>query len=408
MAKTIILGVSGGIAAYKAASICSALTQKGYEVHVILTEGATKFITPLTFQTLSRQPVTVDTFAELDASVVKHIDLADRADLVVVAPATANVVGKMAHGLADDMLTTTLLATRAPILVAPAMNGHMYANAAVQANLDVLRSRGVALIEPDEGQLACGYVGKGRLAEPEAIVQRIEAMLQPPAQPLAGLRVLVSAGPTREAIDPVRYLTNRSSGKMGFAMARKARELGADVVLVAGPSAEPTPAGVSRVDVTSTREMWEAVTARMADAEIIVKSAAVADYRPTEVASHKIKKKSDTLVLTLEKTEDILAWIGQEKQPHQWIVGFAAETENMLEYAKDKLERKNLDMVVANDVSAEGAGFDTDTNIVTVLDRTGRQTEVPLSGKGEVASRIWQLILEARSQAGLKAGEAKA
>jgi phosphopantothenoylcysteine decarboxylase/phosphopantothenate--cysteine ligase len=392
LGKTILLGVSGGIAAYKSAALCSALSQKGFDVHVIMTRSATQFITPLTFQTLSRHPVSMDTFEERDASVVSHIDLADRADLFVVAPATANMIAKMAYGIGDDMLTTTLLATQAPVLVAPAMNVHMYEHPTVLDNINKLRERGVYFIDPGDGSLACGYVGKGRLAEPEEIVKRIEELLNP-RRLLAGKKVLVTAGPTREAIDPVRYLSNYSSGKMGYAIAEQARDMGADVVLVSGPTDLPTPSGIERIPVTSTKEMYHAVMTHFPNSDIVVKAAAVADYRPSVVQTQKIKKKDETFVLSLEKTEDILSALGQQKK-HQWMVGFAAETEKVLEHAKAKLERKNLDMIVANDVSHEGAGFDTDTNIVTIIGRDGTIESLPLSSKKDVAKSLLTRIVE--------------
>jgi phosphopantothenoylcysteine decarboxylase/phosphopantothenate--cysteine ligase len=392
LGKTVLLGVSGGIAAYKAAALCSTLSQRGVEVHVIMTRSATEFIRPLTFQTLSRHPVAIDTFEERDASVVSHIDLADRADLVVVAPATANMIAKMANGIGDDMLTTTLLATQAPVLMAPAMNVHMYDHPAVCENLNKLRERGVYFVEPGEGQLACGYVGKGRLAEPDEIVKRIEELLNP-ERPLVGKKVLVTAGPTREAIDPVRYLSNYSSGKMGYAIAEQAREMGAEVVLVSGPTNLPAPVGIERISVTSTRQMYDAVIAHFPTTDIVIKAAAVADYRPAVILPQKIKKKDEALVLTLEKTEDILSALGQQKT-HQWVVGFAAETENVIENARGKLERKNLDMIVANDVSHEGAGFDTETNIVTIINRDDTTESLPLQSKRDVAKNLLRQIAE--------------
>jgi len=399
--KTIVLGITGGIAAYKAATLCSKLVQGGAEVRVIMTESAAKFITPLTLQTLSRHPVHTDTFDERDPAVVSHIELADSADLVVVAPATANIVAKLAHGLADDMLSTTLLATTAPVIVAPAMNVHMYAHPAVEHNMQLLAQRGVRFVEPGTGQLACGYVGKGRLAEPEEIVLAIESFFRQ-SRSLEGRHVLVTAGGTMERIDPVRYLTNDSSGKMGFAIAEAARDRGARVTLVAGRTAGQPPGGMEVVEVESAADMYEAVMARYDDFDIVVKSAAVADYRPVVRHEGKIKKTGATLGLELERTADILEEAGRRKT-RQFLVGFAAETDRIAEYAMDKLRRKNCDLVVANDVGAEGAGFHTDTNIVSVFDANGLAAEWPLLSKREVGDRLMELIAErmaARQESG--------
>ncbi|NOU95221.1 bifunctional phosphopantothenoylcysteine decarboxylase/phosphopantothenate--cysteine ligase CoaBC [Paenibacillus sp. LMG 31456] len=390
--KTIVLGVSGGIAAYKAAAICSKLAQAGADVRVIMTESATRFIAPLTFQTLSRHDVIVDTFDEKDAAVVSHIDLADRADLVVVAPATANIIAKMAHGLADDMLTTTLLATTAPVLVAPAMNVHMYAHPAVQANMETLAGRGVLFVEPGTGQLACGYVGKGRLEEPEQIVEAIHRFFMEEGQ-LRGKKVLVTAGGTVERIDPVRYLTNDSSGKMGYAIAEAARSMGAEVTLVTGKASLSVPNGVSVVHVESAQNMLEAVLERLPGSDIVIKAAAVADYRPVEKAVQKIKKNEQEMTLTLVKNQDILQTIGSMKK-NQFIVGFAAETERIDEYAMGKLLKKNCDLLVANDVTQEGAGFGTDTNVVRIYDKNGLVRALPIMTKLGVARELLTLIAE--------------
>ncbi|GIQ65676.1 phosphopantothenoylcysteine decarboxylase [Paenibacillus cisolokensis] len=336
--KTILLGVTGGIAAYKAAILCSRLVQAGANVRVIMTQSATKFITPLTLQTLSRHPVYLDTFDEKDPSVVAHIDLADHADLIIVAPATANIIGKMANGLADDMLSTTLLAATSPIIVAPAMNVHMYEHPAVVANIQTLASRGVRFVEPGTGQLACGYVAKGRLAEPEDIVAAAERLFRQ-GELLAGRRVLVTAGGTVERLDPVRFLTNDSSGRMGFAIAEAARNMGAEVVLVAGRTEGMPPAGVELVHARSAAEMLDAVVARFDEADIVVKAAAVADYRPAAASDRKIKKSGDTMTLELVKTTDILQELGARKT-RQFLVGFAAETGDIEKYAMDKLQRK--------------------------------------------------------------------
>ncbi|GLI06978.1 phosphopantothenoylcysteine decarboxylase [Paenibacillus tyrfis] len=391
--KTVLLGVSGGIAAYKAAAVCSKLTQAGADVRVIMTESATKFVAPLTFQTLSRHDVIVDTFDEKDASVVSHIDLADRADVVVIAPATANVIGKIALGLADDMLSTTLLATTAPILVAPAMNVHMYAHPAVQANMQKLAERGVRFIEPGTGQLACGYVGKGRLAEPEEIVAAVERFFQE-KRLLEGKRVLVTAGATVERIDPVRYLTNDSSGKMGYAIAEEAQRMGANVTLVTGKASIAAPAGVTVVKVESTVEMMEAVLSRLPEQDVIIKAAAVADYRPAEQAEHKIKKNEDEMTMRLVKNPDISQAVGERKKPSQLLVGFAAETQHLETFAQEKLKKKRCDLLVANDVTMEGAGFGTDTNVVRIYDSGGLVEALPLMSKGQVAARLLALVAD--------------
>lgn len=391
--KRIVLGVSGGIAAFKSASIASQLTQRGYDVRVIMTPSAVKFITPLTLQTLSHHPVAVDTFDEHEPKVVQHIDLADHADLVLLAPATANIIAKLALGLGDDMLSTTLLATQAPIVIAPAMNVHMYENPVVQKNMETLKSRGCFFIDPGEGQLACGYVGQGRMAEPEEIVTWVDHFFTS-KQLLSGKHVLVTAGPTIEQLDPVRYFSNYSSGKMGFALARAALEAGAEVTLVSGPVSQSTPSGVNRVDVKSAEEMREVVLSHLPQADLIIKAAAVADYRPKQTWKQKIKKSANELTIVLEKTPDIASEIGQRKQAHQFFVGFAAETEQVAFHAQSKLERKRMDLIVANDVSKPGAGFGIDTNIVTVFDQQGEVVSLPQMNKIEVARQLIQLIGE--------------
>jgi phosphopantothenoylcysteine decarboxylase / phosphopantothenate---cysteine ligase len=390
--KTIILGVAGGIAAYKASALCSRLAQAGAKVHVIMTKSATQFVAPLTFQTLSRNPVSVDTFDERDAAVVNHIDLADRADLVVIAPATANMLAKMAHGLADDMLSTMLLATEAPILAAPAMNVHMYAHPATQSNIDMLRRRGVAFIEPNEGQLACGYVGKGRLAEPEEIFAEIVRRLTGP-KPLAGKKVLVTAGGTMERLDPVRYMTNDSSGKMGYSIAESARDMGAEVTLVRARVTVADPAGVQMIPALSALDMYDAVISRMDQFDVVVMTAAVADYRPQQAADQKIKKSGDTMELRLVKNPDILQTVG-ERKTNQLVVGFAAETEKLEEHALDKLRRKRCDLLVANDVTMKGAGFGADTNAVRVFDIGGQVADWPVMAKRDIADRLMKLVAE--------------
>lgn len=390
--KTIVLGVTGGIASYKAAALCSKLAQAGADVRVIMTASATKFVAPLTFQTLSRRDVAVDTFDEKDASVVQHIDLADSADLVVIAPATANIIAKMAHGIADDMLSTTILATEAPILIAPAMNVHMYAHPAVVDNMRTLRNRDISFIEPGEGQLACGYVGKGRLAEPEEIMAAIGRMLNP-TKPLAGKRVLVTAGGTMERIDPVRYITNDSSGKMGYAIAEAAKRMGADVTLVTAKASIAAPAGMEVVRVESTLDMMDAVLARFDETDIVIKAAAVADYRPAFPSDIKIKKKDETMTLELVKNPDIAQTLG-ERKTKQFIVSFAAETNNGEQYALDKLKRKKSDLLVLNDVTVPGAGFGTDTNIIQIYDGSGLVAALPQMSKRDVAVRLLNLVAE--------------
>ncbi|MWV45134.1 bifunctional phosphopantothenoylcysteine decarboxylase/phosphopantothenate--cysteine ligase CoaBC [Paenibacillus sp. HJL G12] len=390
--KTIVLGVTGGIAAYKAASLCSKLVQKGADVHVIMTSSAKQFITEMTLQVLSKNAVFSDTFDERDPAVVNHIRLADAADLVLIAPATANMIAKMAHGLADDMLSTTLLATMAPVMVAPAMNVHMYGHPAVQENMKALEQRGVMMIEPGEGLLACGYVGKGRMEEPESIVNVVEryfAGTEQAAKPglLQGKKVVVTSGGTIERIDPVRYITNDSSGKMGFAIAEAAREMGATVHLIHGHTDALPPAGIDAEAVQSADDMYQAVLKHWQDCDLVIKAAAVADYRPAETASSKIKKKGDTMTLELVKTVDILEQLGKSKT-NQFLIGFAAETHNVEAFAKDKLVRKNCDLIVANDVTAEGAGFRSDTNIVQVYDAEGLVEQMPVMSKDEVARRL--------------------
>ncbi|WP_340398839.1 bifunctional phosphopantothenoylcysteine decarboxylase/phosphopantothenate--cysteine ligase CoaBC [Paenibacillus sp. FSL H8-0079] len=401
--KKIVLGVTGGIAAYKAATLCSRLVQKGADVHVIMTASATQFITELTLQTLTRNTVYTDTFDEREPAVVSHIHLADLADLVLVAPATANVIAKMAHGMADDMLSTTLLATTAPVMIAPAMNVHMYDHPAVKHNMSLLVERGAMMIEPGEGLLACGYVGKGRLEEPESIVDVVERFFeqrksadisrQGQAPLLHGKKVVVTAGGTIERIDPVRYITNDSSGKMGFAIAAAARDLGADVKLVMGSTQAKPPENVELIPVQSAQDMYEAVTREWDDADIVVKAAAVADYRPKEVYTEKIKKKGDTLSLELVKNIDILETLGKQKT-HQFLIGFAAETQSVEMYAREKLERKNCDLIVANDVTRTGAGFGTDTNAVHIYDREGLVEELQVMAKDDVAHRLLRIAAE--------------
>lgn len=386
--KRILLCVTGGIAVYKAGALTSKLTQAGAEVKVMMSESAVKFVAPLTFQALSRHDVYIDTFDEKDSRVIAHIDLADWADLILVAPATANVIGKLANGIADNMITTTLLAATAPVWIAPAMNVHMYDHPAVQKNIKLLYEYGCRFIEPGEGYLACGYVGKGRLEEPEMIVSNIEGFFRNSGS-LAGKKVVVTAGPTREKIDPVRYITNHSSGKMGYAIAEEALKAGALVTLISGPSSLAKPAGAAVIDVESAEEMYQAVDGVFDGADIVIKTAAVSDYRPKVVHESKVKKQDGDQVLELERTKDILLDLGRRKK-QQILIGFAAETDHVEEYARKKLAKKNADMIVANNVKSEGAGFGTDTNIITIYKRDGGAIALPLMSKHEAAARILQ------------------
>ncbi|MET3686215.1 phosphopantothenoylcysteine decarboxylase/phosphopantothenate--cysteine ligase [Priestia megaterium] len=394
--KRILLCVSGGIAVYKAAALTSKLVQAGAEVKVMMTASACEFVTPLTFQALSRNPVYTDTFDEKDPSVIAHIDLADWPDLILVAPATANMIGKIANGLADDMISTTLLAATAPVWIAPAMNVHMYDHPAVKKNMSTLSSFGYSFVEPGEGYLACGYVGKGRLEEPETIVSLIGSYFSQASHTqkiLEGVNVLVTAGPTVERIDPVRFFTNRSTGKMGYALAEQAAKLGASVTLVTGPTNLEYPKGVQVVQIESAQQMLEAVMQRYQEADVVIKSAAVADYRPKHVFDQKMKKQPGAAVLELERTTDILRTLGERKE-HQLLVGFAAETEQVDEYAQKKLSSKNLDMIVANNVTTEGAGFGTDTNIVTLYKRSGESRKLPILSKHDVATEVLKEVKE--------------
>lgn len=384
--RTIVLGITGGIAAYKMAEVASTLTKAGDDVHVIMTKNATEFITPLTFETLTGNKCMVDTFARDFEWDVKHVSIAKRADVCLVAPATANVIAKMACGIADDMLTTTLLAMRCPIVISPAMNTAMYEHPVTQRNLQTLRELGHTVLETETGMLACRDIGKGRLPKAAVLLEALEDVLT--EKDLLGKRVLVTAGPTCESLDPVRYLTNRSTGKMGFAVAQAARRRGAEVVLVSGKSSLETPVGVKRIDIESAAEMFDAVAAEASHANWIIKAAAVADFTPQTMADNKIKKgNAEDLTLTLGRTQDILAWLGAQKRPEQKLCGFSMETENMLENSRAKLQKKNADLIVANNLKVEGAGFAGDTNIITLI-TASQAEELPKLSKLEAANRI--------------------
>ena len=394
--KCVLLGITGGIAAYKMANVASGLRKAGATVHVIMTENATKFITPLTFETLTNNRCVVDTFARGFQYDVKHISLAKAADLILIAPATANVIAKLANGLADDMLTTTVLAARCKKLVAPAMNTAMLENPITQDNLAKLKKYGFGIIEPAVGMLACKDVGSGKLPEPETLLDCI-AMELAREKDMAGLHVTVTAGPTQEALDPVRYLTNHSTGRMGYAIAREAMLRGADVTLISGPTAlKPVP-GVKTVDVVSAKDMFEAVQAALPETDILVKAAAVADYRPANVADDKIKKRDGDMAIPLERTDDILGWVAEHRHPGLFVCGFSMETRDMIENSRKKLARKHLDMIAANNLKVAGAGFGVDTNVVTILTADGIQ-ELPLMGKDQVAAKLLDAILERRTK----------
>ncbi|WP_405757595.1 bifunctional phosphopantothenoylcysteine decarboxylase/phosphopantothenate--cysteine ligase CoaBC [Anaerovibrio slackiae] len=414
--KKIVLGVTGGIAAYKCVDLASRLRKKGAEVHVILTRGAQNFVTETAMREISGNPVITSMWGEIHNYDVEHIALATLADVVLIAPATANVIAKAAAGIADDMLTTTVLATRAPIFFAPAMNSNMYENPVTQQNITTLQQRGWQLIPPASGHLACGTSGIGRMPEPAELVEVLEnyfigeggsvesadgntmdnTMGNIMGSTMQGLKLLVTAAGTREPIDPVRYIGNRSSGKMGYAIAEAAARLGAEVTLISGPSALQPPAGVEFFGVESAREMRQLVQERFPACDIVIKAAAVADYRVKNVSDQKIKKNDAELTLVLEKNPDIVKELGEMKPPHQTLVGFAAETQNLLQYAKGKLEKKNLDMIVANDVSKPQAGFNVDTNLIKLLKRDGSIEELPLMSKKELAYIILDRVMKLR------------
>jgi len=394
--KTIILGVTGSIAAYKAANLASLLKKQHADVHVILTKNGQQFITPVTFETLTGNKCLTDTFDRNFQFNVEHVELAKRANLALVAPASANTAAKLAHGLADDMLTTTLLACTGPKLIAPAMNTRMYENPVTQDNLKTLKNYGWTLIEPASGQLACGDTGKGKFPDEHEIVEYVMNEIAR-KKDMEGMRVLVTAGPTMEALDPVRFLSNHSTGKMGYALAKVCRERGAQVTLVSGKTHLPSPVGVELVPVVSAQEMYEAVTQRAGAQDAIIMAAAVADYRPASVSDQKIKKGDDDLSLALARTQDILAALGANKPAGQILCGFAMETEDMLAHAREKLERKHLDLIAANNVKTKGAGFGTDTNVITLLTKD-EETEFSLMSKDEAAARIVDEILAMRAK----------
>lgn len=393
--KTVVLGVSGGIACYKAAALASKLTQRGYNVEVVLTKNATEFIGPHTFESLTHNRAMVDTFDRNFQSHVEHVALADKADALIVAPATANILAKAAHGIADDMLSTTILACDCPKLAAPAMNTRMYENPVTQDNLNLLRRYGWQVIEPASGRLACGAVGPGKMPEPEDLLEAVDHAVRY-EKDLSGVKLLVTAGPTQEALDPVRFLTNHSSGKMGYEIARAAAARGAEVTLVTGPTALKKPAFAEAVEVVTAREMFKAVASRAESMDIIVKAAAVADYRPVHAAPQKIKKQAgEEMNLELERTDDILLWLGEHRRPGQLLCGFSMETENLLENSRRKLQKKRLNLVAANSLTQEGAGFGGSTNVLTLISRDGEIT-LPLMTKEDAAHRLLDRLAEIR------------
>lgn len=384
--KTVLLCVSGSIAAYKIAYLASALKKLKADVHVLMTKNATNFINPITFETLTGNKCLVDTFDRNFEFSVEHVSLAKAADVVLVAPASANVIAKLAHGLADDMLTTTVLACTCKKIISPAMNTRMFENPITQDNLKICEHYGMEVISPASGYLACGDTGAGKMPEPEVLLQYILKEVQY-EKDLKGKKILVTAGPTREAIDPVRYITNHSTGKMGYAIAKTAALRGAEVTLVSGPAEVEPPMFVNLVPVTSAKDMFEAVTSRSDEMDAIIKAAAVADYRPKFVNTEKTKKKDGDMAIELERTDDILKWLGEHKKDSQFLCGFSMETEHMLENSRAKLKKKNLDMIVANNLKVAGAGFGTDTNVVTMI-RENKETELPIMSKEEVAGAI--------------------
>lgn len=391
--KTVVLGVTGGIAAYKTASLASMLVKNGYDVQVLMTKNATNFISPIVFETLTRHKCLIDTFDRNFEFSVEHVALSKQADVVMIAPATANVIGKLAHGIADDMLTTTVMACRrCRKMIAPAMNTEMYLNPVVQDNLKILEGYGYEVIRPAEGYLACGDIGPGKMPEPDVLYEYIYREIAY-EKDLLGKKVLVTAGPTQEAVDPVRYITNHSSGKMGYAIARVCAARGAEVTLVSGPTSIPKPLFARVIPVTTAKEMFEAVKEEAETADIVCKAAAVADYRPKFVSGEKVKKSESQMNLEMEKTDDILKYLGEHKRPGQYLCGFSMETENMVSNSRAKLVKKNLDMVAANNLKDTGAGFQGDTNMMTLITKKD-ETALPLISKEETAVRIMDKILE--------------
>ncbi|WP_294126267.1 bifunctional phosphopantothenoylcysteine decarboxylase/phosphopantothenate--cysteine ligase CoaBC [uncultured Clostridium sp.] len=395
MSKCVVIGVTGGIAVYKALDVISALRKKDIEVHVIMTESASKFVNPLTFQSISQNMVVTDMFAEPKAWEIQHISLAQKADLMLIAPATANVIGKISNGIADDMLSTTVMATKAKVLIAPAMNTNMYQNQIVQNNISKLKDFGYKFIEPASGRLACGDIGIGKLADVNTIVERVIEELEDKEQDLLGKKVLVSAGPTIAPIDPVRYITNRSTGKMGYAIAKEARDRGAEVILVSGPTNLEPPKNVKIINIKTNEEMKKEILQNFKWADIVIKSAAVADYKPKEYSKEKIKKGEGDLNICLTRDNDILKFLGEIKT-HQVLVGFAAESNNVLENAERKLKNKNLDFIVANDITSSDTGFGSEDNKVVILSKNNEKLELEKMSKKEVASNIFDMILEKR------------
>ena len=390
--KTVLLGVSGSIAAYKTAYLASALKKLNADVHVLMTKNATNFINPITFETLTGNKCLVDTFDRNFEFNVEHVSLAKQADVVMIAPASANVIGKLAHGIADDMLTTTVMACKCRKFIAPAMNTNMFENPVVQDNLEILRGYGYEIITPAVGYLACGDTGAGKMPEPALL---LEYILRDTAyeKDMEGLNVLVTAGPTQEPVDPVRYITNHSTGKMGYAIARVCMRRGANVTLVSGPSMLEPPQFIDFVPVTTAKEMFDQVTERSADQDIIIKAAAVADYRPKNISSEKVKKKDGEMALEMERTDDILAWLGSHKRSGQFLCGFSMETENVLENSREKLKKKNVDMIAANSLKTEGAGFGGDTNVITIITEDG-EASLDKMTKEEAASKLLGRIME--------------
>lgn len=386
--KTVVIGVSGGIAAYKACDIVSRLKKLNANVHVIMTKGATEFVTPLTFQSLSQNYVVSDMFEEPKTWDVEHISLAKKADVFLIAPATANVIGKVANGICDDMLTTTVMATTGKVLIAPAMNTNMYKNPILQRNINTLKELGYNFVNPESGRLACGDEGEGKLASPEVIVNKVIELLNNEDKDLQGKKILITAGPTVESIDPVRYITNRSTGKMGYAIAKIAANRGADVTLVSGPTNIEPPSSIKKlIKIQSAEDMYNAIIDNFDENQVIIKSAAVADYKPKTYSNKKIKKSNDDLVIELDRNKDIAYELGKIKN-NKILVGFAAETNDLIENAKGKVNKKNLDFIVANDLTEKGAGFGTDTNIVKIIDREGNINKYPQMKKDEVANVI--------------------